>query len=69
MRDKWSSPYVRPPQHIFTVGQRVRYVPAQSAVLRPRQEDEALYAASFEVLRLLPRAESALYYRVRGDAG
>jgi hypothetical protein len=31
-------------------------------------EDVALYAARFEILRLLPRAESTLHYRVRDMA-
>jgi hypothetical protein len=61
-------PQGRLPQHIFTVGQRVRFLPEQTTVRRPQQESDALYAASFEIVRLLPRAESRLYYRIRDVA-
>ena len=53
------------PTHVFVVGQRVRYVAAQSALRGDRRQDGALSAPFFEVLRLLPRAESVPYYRVR----
>jgi hypothetical protein len=43
-------------------------VPGQNSVRRARSEDIALYAARFEILRLLPRAESTLHYRVRDMA-
>ena len=60
-----SAPRAAVPQHAFAVGQRVKFVPALTTVIRDRQADAALYAASFEIVRQLPRAESALLYRVR----
>ena len=51
--------------YAFAVGQRVRFVPQQSTVVRDRETDAALYAASFEIVRQLPKAESRLHYRVR----
>ena len=58
------------PRYAFTVGQRVKFVPVAATVIRDKQSDAALYAASFEIVRQLPRAESTLLYRVRDvDSG
>ena len=65
-----ASPPTSAPSHVFAVGQRVKFVPVAATVVRDRQANVALYAASFEIVRQLPRAESTLLYRVRDvDSG